>query len=70
MRVQPDDRVTQAKVQIGRIAGDRVEVLSGIDAGARVVASGGSFLNEGDVVRVTSGTAPATAAAGASGAKR
>src|SRR4051812_27930484 len=70
MRVQPDNRVTQAKVQIGRISGDRVEILSGVDSSARVVASGGGFLNEGDLVRVANpqgtaaaGAAPASAAA-------
>jgi RND family efflux transporter MFP subunit len=67
MRVLPGDRVAQVKVQIGRIAGDRVEVLSGVDASARVVASGGGFLNDGDLVRVTNG-ASATAAAGAASA--
>ena len=64
MRVLPGDRVAQVKVQIGRISGDRVEVLSGIDSTARVVASGGGFLNDGDLVRVANG-APSTAAAGA-----
>jgi len=52
MRVLPDNRVAQVKVQIGRIAGDRVEILSGVDASARIVASGGGFLNDGDLVRV------------------
>lgn len=66
MRVLPDNRVAQVKVQIGRIAGDRVEVLSGVDSTTRVVASGGGFLNEGDLVRVNDGPAngtPATARA-------
>ena len=63
-RVNPDNRVSQVKVQIGRIAGDRLQVLSGIDSTTRIVASGGGFLNDGDVVRV----AGATAAAAASGA--
>ncbi|MBC5782816.1 efflux RND transporter periplasmic adaptor subunit [Ramlibacter sp. USB13] len=67
MRVLPDNRVNQVKVQIGRIAGDRVEVLSGVDSSTRIVASGGGFLNEGDLVRVTNGPAP-TAAAGAASA--
>jgi HlyD family secretion protein len=64
MRVLPGDRVAQVKVQIGRIAGDRVEVLSGVDSTTRLVASGGGFLNDGDLVRVAN-NAPATAAAGA-----
>jgi RND family efflux transporter MFP subunit len=66
MRVLPDNRVAQAKVQIGRIAADRVEIVSGVDSSTRVVASGGSFLNDGDLVRVTNAPAanPATAAVG------
>lgn len=78
MRVQPDERVAAVKVQIGRMAGDRVQVLSGVDSGTRIVANGGGFLNDGDLVRVTNaGGVPATATAGAppasaaaSGAKR
>jgi len=61
MRVLPDGRIAQVKVQIGRIAGDRVEILSGVDAGMSVVASGGGFLNDGDLVRVANGTATAGA---------
>ena len=66
-RVNPDNRVNQVKVQIGRIAGDRVQVLSGVTSDMRIVASGGSFLNDGDLVRVADGAGvpPATAAAGA-----
>ena len=63
MRVLPDNRVAQVKVQIGRIAGDRVEILSGVDGSARIVASGGGFLNDGDLVRVTNGNGAASAAA-------
>ncbi len=64
-RVNPDHRVSQVKVQIGRIAGDRLQVLSGLTTDARIVASGGSFLNEGDLVRVAEGQAPAAAATSA-----
>ena len=74
MRVLPDGRVAQVKVQIGRIAGDRVEILSGVDASMPVVASGGSFLNDGDLVRVANATATAGAppepAASSVGARR
>ena len=63
-RVNPDNRVTQVKVQVGRIAADRLQIVSGLAAGTRIVASGGGFLNEGDLVRVTG--APAAPAAGAS----
>ncbi|MES2941214.1 MAG: efflux RND transporter periplasmic adaptor subunit [Pseudomonadota bacterium] len=74
-RVNPDNRVAQTKVQLGRMAGDRVEV-AGLPADARIVAAGAGFLNDGDMVRVndggTAGTPakPASAAASAaSGAK-
>lgn len=71
MRVLPDGRIAQVKVQIGRISGDRVEVLSGLDSTMRVVASGGGFLNDGDLVRVANESpspAARAAAAPASGA--
>jgi RND family efflux transporter MFP subunit len=56
-RVNPDNRVSQLKVQLGRIAGDRMEVISGVTHGARIVASGAGFLNDGDLVRVVDGGA-------------
>jgi HlyD family secretion protein len=62
-RVNPDNRVNQVKVQIGRIADDRLQVLSGVTADMRVVASGGSFLNDGDLVRVADAPASSTPAA-------
>ena len=51
-KVGPDNKVSETKVQLGRRVGDRVEVSSGLDAQARVVASGGGFLADGDTVRV------------------
>jgi HlyD family secretion protein len=54
LRIGSDNRVTELKVQLGRRVGDRVEVLSGLDAQARVVAAGGGFLADGDTVRVVS----------------
>ncbi len=59
--VGADQKVSQLKVQTGRQSGDRVEVTSGLKADARVVASGGAFLNHGDTVRVVD--APAAQAA-------
>ena len=50
--VLPDDRVAQRKVETGRRADGRVEIRSGLKAAAQVVASGGAFLNDGDLVRV------------------
>jgi HlyD family secretion protein len=52
MRVGPDSKVAETKVSVGRRIGDRVEITKGIDANTRVVASGGGFLADGDVVRV------------------
>ena len=65
--VGPDQKVSQLKVQTGRQSGERVEVTSGLKTDARVVASGGAFLNHGDTVRVVDAptpSAPSTAAAG------
>jgi RND family efflux transporter MFP subunit len=61
--VGPDQKVTQVKVQTGRQNGDRVEVTGGLKPDARVVTSGGAFLNQGDTVRVVNapGVAPAPA---------
>jgi RND family efflux transporter MFP subunit len=50
--VGADQKVSQIKVQTGRQSAGRVEVTSGLKADARVVASGGAFLNHGDMVRV------------------
>lgn len=63
MRLGEGDRVAAAKVQVGRMVGDRVEVTGGLDAGARVVASGGGFLSDGDLVRVAAPAAAASAPA-------
>ena len=52
MRVGADNKVSQLKVQTGRTVGDQVEILSGLKPEDRLVASGASFLSEGDVVRV------------------
>ena len=51
-RVNPDNRVSQVKVQTGRLSGDRVEITGSLPADTRLVASGGGFLNDGDLVRV------------------
>ena len=65
-RVNPDNRVSQLKVQTGRFEGGRVEIVSGLPADARIVASGAGFLNDGDLVRLADAPArPATAAASA-----
>jgi RND family efflux transporter MFP subunit len=56
--VGPDDRVLQRKVETGRRADGRVEILSGLASAAKVVASRGAFLNDGDLVRVEPGAGP------------
>ena len=58
LRVGSDSKVTQVKVGVGRRVGDRIEITGGIDASARVVASGGGFLGDGDTVRVVAEAAP------------
>jgi RND family efflux transporter MFP subunit len=57
LRVGPDARVRETKVTIGQRIGDRVQIISGLDAEARVVASGGGFLTDGDTVRVVDAAA-------------
>ncbi len=51
--LNPDQRITQLKVQTGRLSGDRVEITSGLKADQRIVVSGAGFLNDGDLVRVS-----------------
>ena len=71
-RLGPDNRVAQLKVQTGRLSGEQIEIVSSLSADARLVASGGGFLNDGDLVRVVEdgkpvpapgGTAPVASAA-------
>lgn len=52
LKVGPDSKVQQVKVATGRRWADRVEITGGIDRNARVVAAGGGFLGDGDLVRV------------------
>jgi RND family efflux transporter MFP subunit len=70
-RVNPDNRVSQVKVQTGRVVGDRIEIVNGLAADARVVAAGAGFLNDGDLVRVADAppatARPTSAAASATG---
>ncbi|GAA5235233.1 efflux RND transporter periplasmic adaptor subunit [Verticiella sediminum] len=68
-RVGDDGRITELKVVLGQHAGDRIEILSGLDPAARVVAAGGAFLGNGDHVRVIehakSGNPPSQASSAA-----
>jgi RND family efflux transporter MFP subunit len=61
-RVEPDGRVSQLKVQTGRLAGDQVEIVGGLAPDARIVATGAGFLNDGDLVRVADAASPQAAA--------
>ncbi len=61
LRIGPDSKLTQVKVGVGRRIDDRIEITSGLDGSERVVASGGGFLGEGDLVRVVAAQAPAAA---------
>lgn len=67
------NRVSQRKVQTGRLVGERVEVVSGLPADARIVVNGAGFLNDGDLVRLgqenESNTAPAQSAPASSASK-
>jgi RND family efflux transporter MFP subunit len=66
MRVGAASTVEMRKVSLGRRTGDRVEITQGLAASETVIASGLSFLSEGDTVRVVSdaadGAAPPPAA--------
>lgn len=57
--LQPENRVSQLKIETGRRVGDRVEITTKLPADARVVVQGAGFLNDGDLVRVApEGTKP------------
>ncbi len=61
-RVGPDNKVTQTKVSVGRRVGERIEIVQGVDPTARVVASGGGFLADGDTVKVVDAAVKTAAA--------
>jgi multidrug efflux pump subunit AcrA (membrane-fusion protein) len=50
--VGDSSQVVSRAVTTGRRQGDRVEVLSGLGANARVVSGGGAFLSDGAQVTV------------------
>lgn len=52
MNVGPDHRIRQIKVTTGRRDRTSVEITHGVAEGDQLVSSGGSFLNEGDAVRI------------------
>jgi RND family efflux transporter MFP subunit len=57
LRVGADSRVIETKVTVGQRIGDRIEITGGLPPDARVVASGVSFLSDGDTVRVVDAAA-------------
>lgn len=58
-----DNRVVQTRVEVGRRDGERVEITSSLPPDARVVATGAGFLNDGDLVKVSTGDEYAAPAA-------
>lgn len=50
--LQPDNRVSQLKVETDRRVGDCVEITTKLPPDAKVVVNGAGFLNDGDLVRV------------------
>lgn len=51
-RLGADNKVAQTRVTVGRRSGDRIEIVSGIDATQKIVSDGVGFLVDGDTVRV------------------
>lgn len=49
-------RVIQRSVATGRRVGDQVEILDGLNGNPLLVATGGAFLNDGDLVEVVDGS--------------
>ncbi|HVH36587.1 MAG TPA: efflux RND transporter periplasmic adaptor subunit, partial [Tahibacter sp.] len=56
-QVGAEQRVTRKRVEIGRVGDGQIEIVSGLEPNASVVARGAGFLSEGDRVRVIAGTA-------------
>jgi RND family efflux transporter MFP subunit len=70
LRVGADNKVTLVKVKIGQRAGERIQILGGVQPADRVVATGGGFLGDGDTVRVVDALpVPAAASAAAAAAR-
>lgn len=61
--VNQDNYVQRIKVDTGRLADDQIEILTPIQPNARIVATGASFLNDGDFVRVIESNPQSTIAA-------
>lgn len=71
LRVGADNKVTLVKVKVGQRVGERIQILGGVQPADRVVATGGGFLGDGDMVRVVDALpVPAAASAAAAAAAR
>lgn len=55
MQVGADAKVAKKKIAVGRRVGDRIEILAGLSPSDDVIASGLSFLSDGDRVEVVAG---------------
>ena len=69
-RAGAGNRVSQVKVQTGRVLGEAIEILAGMQADDKIVASGGSFLADGDLVKVVESAKPGAPVAPASAASK
>jgi HlyD family secretion protein len=47
-----ENKVAQRQVKVGRTAQGQTEITNGVAASARVVVTGGGFLNDGDTVQI------------------
>lgn len=54
-KMNDGQRVAGLKVEVGRVVGDRQEILSGLEGSERIVVAGGAFLNSGDLVQIAEG---------------
>lgn len=56
--VAADGKAQRKRIEVGRLVDDRIEVLSGLADGERVVERGAGFLSDGDRVRVVDAASP------------
>ena len=66
-KIEGQNRVRQAKVDVGRRFGDRVEIKDGLKPNEKIAATGAGFLNDGDLVRVAEGGGSAPAGGSSKG---
>ena len=52
LRIGADSTVIQTKVKTGRRNSDRIEIARGLKLSDQVVATGGAFLGDGDLIKV------------------